>query len=217
MDLTELEELIKSRRSIRAWEDRDIPDELIRRALDIATYAPNAGNHQSWKFYVVKNRDVINKIADAAQRSADTIAAWPEAKEIGDTIERWNKISAFFRTAPCLIAACAGAYSSTADSLMRSRMEFDEQAKKMVKARDMASSRVQSVAAAIAYMLLAFHQMGLGAVWMTGPVQAQEEIEKILNIPDDLDFIALIPVGYPAETPRPKQMRQLDEVVEFIK
>lgn len=217
MDLQELEDLIKTRRSIRAWQDRDVPDELIKRALDIATYAPNGGNHQSWKFYVVKNKKVINDIADTVQNSADTIAAWPEAKEMGDTVERWKKTSAFFRTAPCLIAACAGVYSSTADRLMRSRMEFDEQARKMTEAREMAASRVQSVAAAISYMLLVFHQMGLGAVWMTGPVQAQEDIEKILEIPDDLDFVALIPVGYPNETPRPKKMRDLNEVVEFVK
>lgn len=217
MNLAELEELIRTRRSIRAWQDKEVPDELIRKALDIATYAPNGGNHQSWKFYVVKNKKIINDIADAVQKSADTIAAWPEAKEMGDTMERWKKTSSFFRTAPCLIAACAGVYSSTADTLMRSRMDFDEEARKMVEARDMASSRIQSVAAAISDMLLVFHQMGLGAVWMTGPVQAQEDIEKILNIPDNLDFVALIPVGYPNETPRPKKMKPLDEVVEFVR
>ena len=76
---------------------------------------------------------------------------------------------------------------------------------------------IQSVSAAIAYLLLILHQMGLGTVWMTVPLpQAKEEIEKILKVPAESDVIALIPVGYPAETPV-NTRKPVNEVCQVIK
>ena len=87
----------------------------------------------------------------------------------------------------------------------------------MARARRVADSGVQSVSAAIAYLLLIFHQMGLGAVWMTGPIQAKDQIEKVLRVPDGLDVIALIPVGYPAEAPALRERKPVKEVTEVIR
>ncbi|MCL4439044.1 MAG: nitroreductase family protein [Firmicutes bacterium] len=83
--------------------------------------------------------------------------------------------------------------------------------------RNAANSRIQSVSSAIAYLLLILHQMGLGAVWMTGPMQVKGEIEKILGIPQKMDLVAFIPVGYPAESPDPGGRRPVDEVIEIVK
>ncbi len=65
-------------------------------------------------------------------------------------------------------------------------------------------------------MILVLQQMGLGTVWMTGPTQVKPEIEKILGVPPGLEFMALIPVGYPAETPQ-GQRKPLDEVCQIIR
>jgi len=77
-------------------------------------------------------------------------------------------------------------------------------------------SRIQSVSVAISYLLLALHQMGLGAVWMTGPLpQSKGEIEKILKVPETMDIVALIPVGYPAESPT-RDRKPVGEVCTII-
>jgi nitroreductase len=73
------------------------------------------------------------------------------------------------------------------------------------------------VAAAITYLLLVLHQMGLGAVWMTGPMQAKEAIEQILRVPPELDIVAFIPIGYPAESPAPRERRPIREISELVK
>ena len=83
--------------------------------------------------------------------------------------------------------------------------------------RSVANTRIQSVSSAIAYLLLVLHQMGLGAVWMTGPMQAKGDIEKILNIPQGMDLVALIPVGYPAESPAPRERKPLRDVTQVIR
>lgn len=69
----------------------------------------------------------------------------------------------------------------------------------------------------MAYLLLILHQMGLGTVWMTGPLQAKGEIEKILKVPADMDLVVFIPVGYPAENPPLKERKPINEVCEVLK
>ena len=70
--------------------------------------------------------------------------------------------------------------------------------------------------AAVSYLLLVLHQMGLGAVWMTGPLQAKTEIEHILGVPEQMDLVAIIPVDYPAETPT-RDRKPISEVCKVIK
>ena len=57
-------EFLLSRRSIRKFEDRDVPMDLVMKALDVARYAPSAANRQPWRFYVVKRREIIEKLSE---------------------------------------------------------------------------------------------------------------------------------------------------------
>ncbi len=217
MDFAELAELIQTRRSVRQWQDRDVPDELIARALELAVWAPNGGNRQPWRFLVIKNRALIGRMADAVRAATDLMASWPEARELGPAVQRWRVTSDFFRQAPVCIAALVGNYESIADRLLALRGTGDPAARDMQEARRLGSSRLQSASAAIMQLLLALHLQGLGTCWMTGPQQATAEIERLLAVPPDVHFIALIPVGYPAGTPKPGWRRPLEEVVQFYR
>ncbi len=53
-----------TRRSIRRYEDRDVPLELILRAIDIARYAPSAKNTQPWRVIIVRDRRVLDKLSN---------------------------------------------------------------------------------------------------------------------------------------------------------
>ncbi|MEM5820994.1 MAG: nitroreductase family protein [Candidatus Aenigmatarchaeota archaeon] len=57
-------DLIKQRRSIRNYENIDVPYEKIIELLEAAIWAPSSGNLQNWYFIIIKNRDKINKIAE---------------------------------------------------------------------------------------------------------------------------------------------------------
>lgn len=50
-----LEKIIKKRRSIRRYQDKDIPDRIIEGLLDLARYAPSSMDGQPWHFFVVRN------------------------------------------------------------------------------------------------------------------------------------------------------------------
>jgi len=215
MELAELENLIKTRRSIRRWQQKDVPLEMITRAIELATWAPNAGNRQPYAFYIVQDRKLINGIADAVLAKTELVASWPEARDFATDVARWKETSAFFRGAPVCIAVLMGKYESTADLILKKHGP-DPAAQEIAEARRLGSSSLQSAAATIAYLLLVLHQMGLGAVWMAGPLQAKKEIETMLGVPPDLHFVALIPVGYPAESPDPRLRRPVDEVVKVF-
>jgi nitroreductase len=216
MDTGELAELIKRRRSVRVWQDRPVDDDLLLQAIELASYAPNGGNQQNWKFYIIRNKGVINSIADAVETSADYIASLPEAKAFGEMLTGITQKAGFFRHAPSLIAVAARQYQSPIDQVLAAREKSDQKAGQMRQWRNIADSRIQSVAAAIAYLLLVLHQMGLGAVWMTGPLQAKGDIETLLKVQPEMDVVALIPVGYPGESPVLKERRPLSEVCEII-
>ncbi len=215
VEFGELANLIKSRRSIRVWQDKKVPEKLLLQAVELANWAPNAANTQNWRFYIIVNRDIIKAIADAVQARANQIASWPGSEELGVTAGLRER-SSFFRMAPAAIAVAAVHYQSAVDRALAAREKTDPEAAKIRQWRNIANSRIQSVASAIAYLLLILHQMGLGAVWMTGPMQAKGEIEKILRVSPEMDIVAFIPVGYPAESPT-KERKPVSEVCEVVR
>lgn len=217
IDLEKLTDLIKTRRSVRKFQNKPVPEDLLLKALELATWAPNGGNQQAWKFLIVSNKGLIEKMADAVKGKTELMSSWPEAKQFGETVARWRKTSDFFRDAPACIAVLMGRYSSIADQILRARGESDAVAREIRSHRQVGSSGLQSAAAAITYLLLLLHYLGLGATWMAGPLQAKKEIEQMLGVQPEWHFVALIPVGYPAETPDARPRKAITEIVQFFR
>jgi len=215
MNIQELEKLIKGRRSIRRWKKDEVPEELLKKAVELATWAPNGGNYQGWRFVIVKRKETIEKMADAVQSVADKIASWPEAMSWKEDVERYRKNASFFRNAPVCIGVLISGYQSPMDKVLAARESFDPEAREILGFRRSAPTAIQSGAAAVATMLLAFHQMGFGAVWLVSPIQAKKEIEAIFNVSSNMDLICLIAVGYPEELPQ-KDRKPVDQVLEFV-
>jgi nitroreductase len=215
MDMEALEKLIRGRRSIRKWKRDEVSDELLKKAVELATWAPNGGNFQGWHFIIVKNKEVIEKMANAVQSVIDKIASWPEAKSWQEDILRFQKNASFFRNAPVCIGVFTSEYQGVMDKVLIVRESFDHEAKEILGFRRSAPTAIQSTAAAVTTMLLVFHQMGLGAVWLGAPLMAKKEIETLLNVQPNLSLVCLVAVGYPDESPK-KERRPVEEVLRFI-
>lgn len=216
MELLEFETLVKGRRSIRKWLDKEISEQQILKAIELGGYAPNGGNSQSYHFYIVSNETMIKEIALAVEHKMKLIASWPEAVNLRGQIKQLIKSGKILEKAPTLVLVCIKSSQSAIDDLLDSRPQ-DENVVKTKKALELSNSKLQSAAAAINNMLLAFHLMGLGALWMSGPVRAKEEIEKIIGIPQNLDFIAMIPVGYPAEEPSMPPRKKVEDITTILR
>ena len=55
--------LLKTRRSIRAFRDKPLPNDTIERIIDGARFAPSGHNSQSTEFLVVQDRDLLNQVS----------------------------------------------------------------------------------------------------------------------------------------------------------
>lgn len=66
----EVKEAILKRYSVRSYQDRPIPDEVLEELLEVARLAPSASNRQPWKLVVVKDRDLRERLAVAAKNQS---------------------------------------------------------------------------------------------------------------------------------------------------
>ncbi len=64
---------------------------------------------------------------------------------------------------------------------------------------------------AVDHMTLQACEQGLGTCWIGA--FSQEEVKKILKIPDKYKVVALLPLGFPADSPRPKTRKSLEEII----
>jgi nitroreductase len=55
--------VLKTRRSIRAFADRPVPEAALHRVLEAARLAPSACNYQPWRFVVVKDAATRRELA----------------------------------------------------------------------------------------------------------------------------------------------------------
>ncbi len=110
-------------------------------------------------------------------------------------------------TAPVIIVAVADLMARVAPE---NTYKVDEQSPEWEVKRI-----IRDTAMATGYLLLEVENQGLGACW-TG-FFSQEDVRPILNLPDDKFVIAIIPVGYPAESPNPRPRKSLNEIVRYEK
>ena len=91
MEFEKLAELIKSRRSVRKFQDKPVPEDLLLKALELATWAPNGGNFQPWRFLIVTNKELIRKMAESAQEQTKSVLPFTASAifRMSSLFERW--------------------------------------------------------------------------------------------------------------------------------
>jgi coenzyme F420-0:L-glutamate ligase/coenzyme F420-1:gamma-L-glutamate ligase len=180
-----IRDIIFGRRSIRRYQDRPVPREVLEAILTAAIWAPSAHNRQPWRFAVITSPDVRKALATAmgARLRADL-----EADNVPQAMIEQNVSRSFSRIsgAPVLVLACL----SMAD------MDEYPDGRRASAERLMAA---QSTALAVQNLLLAAHAEGLGACWLCAPLFCPDVVVTQLGLPGDWEPQALITLGYPAE------------------
>ena len=174
----DLYKVIKERRSIRKFKNIPVARDLLEKIFDIALWAPSGMNRQNWKFFVLagERKEALVSIAAGsfAYLEPQLQERFADKPRIVEATRRF-----FERLGGAPVVVCA--YFEPAN--MEDVTSF------------------QNVAAAIQNLLLVTHAEGLGSCWMTGPVTVGEEISRFLEV-KDMTLVAVIPIGYPDETPK---------------
>lgn len=71
----------------------------------------------------------------------------------------------------------------------------------------------QAMGACIENMLLAAHALGLGAVWLGEILKSAGEVRTLLELPDNVELMAVVALGHPAARNQTSQRRKLEEVL----
>lgn len=70
----ELMNVMLTRRSVRKYSDREIPEETLRKILQAGLLAPTSRNLKPWEFYVIRNKSTLAQLAEAKNAGAGMLA-----------------------------------------------------------------------------------------------------------------------------------------------
>lgn len=164
-------EAIKGRRSIRTFQNIDVPPETVEKLIEAACWAPSAGNIQPWEFIIVRKLETKRKLVGAALDQT------------------------FIEEAPVVIVVCANENRSAQGYGVRGKTLYC----------------LQDTAAAIQNIHLSAYSFGLGTCWV-GAFK-EDEVREILKVPNGIRPIAIIPVGYPTEIPKPRNRKPINQTI----
>jgi nitroreductase len=146
-------EVIRTRKSVRSYQDKPVEEATLNRVLEAARLAPSASNRQEWRYVVVRDENSRKKLVEAASGQS------------------------FVGEAPVVIACCA---KSDGHVMKCGHPSF-----------------LIDVAIGIDHLTLAAAAEGLGTCWI-GAFD-QKAVKAVLGIPDDIEVVELLPLGYPAD------------------
>jgi F420 biosynthesis protein FbiB-like protein len=194
--------LLKDRRSVRRYTDRAISREQLDVLIDAAVRAPSAHNRQPWRFLAIPSREhritLANSMADRlrADRTHDGDAPATIEADAARSIER-------ITGAPLVIVAC----------LTMADMDTYPDERRSAAEKIMA---IQGTAMAIQNLLLAATAEGLGSSLMCAPLFCPETVRTVLQLPNDWEPQALIMLGYPRASAKPRERRPIQDIVRVL-
>ena len=175
-------ETMDSRRSVRDFSDKEIPESVIENILLTASTAPSGAHKQPWTFCVVKDPEIRKQIRIAAEKeereSYDHRMTEEWLKDLEPIGTDWNK--PFLEIAPYLIVVFKRSYEIEENNHKHQNYYVTE-----------------SCGIACGFLLAAIHHAGLVA--LTHTPSPMNFLSKILNRPINEKPFLLIPVGYPVE------------------
>ena len=162
-------QVIRSRRTTRAYREEPVPEATLSELVELATLAPTAMGFQPWRFSIIINREVLNRISgEVKQACLAMVGQVPGLEHARDMLE--NEAYDIFYGAPALVVIQAprGNQIGLLDCVL-----------------------------AAENLILAAHARGLGTCFMGFLLLAREsqEIRRALAVEDGYEIVAPIIVG----------------------
>jgi nitroreductase len=182
-ETTNIFEVMSTMRAMRRLKPDPVPDELINKILQAAQWAPSGGNTQRWRFLVVKNPEVKEKVQVYYKRLYDETVGPRYASSPappGSDPARYQRqhnavkyLTDHYHEAPVWIVAC---------------LEDGEHPDRTAGS---------SIYPAVQNMLLVARAFGLGTTLTTRHTGYAKEVDAIFGLPLSVHSYAILPIGWP--------------------
>jgi nitroreductase len=195
-------EAIEARRSIRRYRDESVPQDIINKILEAARIAPSSSNTQSWKFKVVTDAATRHELREIAfgqkfvEQAPAVIVCCLDMEAFKERGKRTLELMTRGRVRPNLEMMFRSVRASR-------NTEFDEER--------VLINGAMNVAISVQNMVLAAEALGLGTCWVRA--FSASAVERLLDLPDTLRVLALLPLGYPDESPPARPRKSLEEIL----
>jgi nitroreductase len=201
-------EVMRTARTIRRLRPDPIPDDVLRRVLTAATWAPSGGNRQPWRFVVVRDAALKRELQAlyqplwqgfSAAYAARMLALAPESRAGTERMLRAaDHLADHLHEAPAIVVVCVHVPELAITDAGLDRPPLVGGA---------------SIYPAVQNLLLACRAVGLGGALTTLLCQKEPEVQGLLGIPKKWATCAHIALGYPAGGGHgPVRRRPVDEV-----
>ena len=190
-------EAMSTQRAIRSFTRQPVPRELLSRLIEYAMRAPSGGNSQPWAFVVVDDRQKIEALAAIARVQFE--AMYENAMrnhQPGDPppLPRLKVMVENFKNIPAIIYPCLVKPERNPTGL----------------------GMQSSLYPAVQNLLLAARGLGLGAAFTTMTLSNLDKVKELLNLPENVEPLVMVPVGYPDKERYGKTTRRpWQEVTHF--
>lgn len=193
-------DVVKERRSIRQFLDKEVPQELIKEILDGARWSPSWGNTQSWNFHVLTG-ETLKKFKEANHAAlleeAESVPdipmpeSWPDACRL-----RYNDMGRRLYDALGI-----GRRDTEARHKLRLKMSHLFQAPCLIVPTIHRENAIEygmlDMGLIVQTICLLACERGLGTLIMAAAVQYPHIIRKLAAIPDERRIVLGIALGYP--------------------
>lgn len=185
--------LIKTRRTIRKYQNKKIPAKTLKKILEAGRWAPSAHNSQSWEFIIIDNK----KLKKGLIKELDKMSI----KFLTSFKILFKNTLTIINDAPLIILVYNTRF------LSNKTFPYGEPYFSVTHI-----SEIQGISAAIQNMHLVASSLGIGMAWLTIPLFANKKINKFMKTKNEL--IAILTLGLPAKNNGNHCRKNLSEIVK---
>ncbi|MBW1836775.1 MAG: nitroreductase family protein [Deltaproteobacteria bacterium] len=188
--MAEFIELLQTRRSIRDFEDKAVPQELVVEIINESCLAPSAQNGQPWRFIIINTKEWIWRLSDESKKNLLAfIKEHPDAPIKKYEAALRDRDFNVFYNAPCLVYIGGSKKNRT--------LQVD-------------------CALAACYFMFSAVERGLGTCWIGLGMNIEDpELREHIGMPEDYRIVAPIILGYPKSVPKPPE-RSAPQIIRIV-
>lgn len=211
-----LEELIKTRKSVRQYLDKKIPMDILEKILKAGYLAPSWMNSQPWKFILVQNQDTKNLLCELSGNQ-------PHVKNAAALVVCVADKNGWSKEEFGAVLLGRGIGEEGREKIFNIPMFYP----KLLGDEKVLLRSVEQVTYAVSYMMLQAKELGvdsciIGAIQNEATViknpELVEKVNKTLNLKKDQVIITIMTLGYSSDTTETVKLRKdYNEVVHFEK